>query len=355
MARDSISPACGFFPLSSKGHRIAGGPGMRGAGRKERARELEAEVTAFGELLAEHSFAPGDPGTPPKAVDDWACALDAYDAASRALHHRKRVKIVPQLLQQGMSALVDLEARVAGEQLPQRLPPCFFDSRHGQATTEVRWAPSDGAKRLIAVCAADAVRLSEGSPHLLSGRLASAEEVDSLPLRTAGGPSLRWAIGVLVLLFGYAAALAAAGDWPGAFVAFIMAGTMGGVAFLSGLLVVSAAGDLWALMRRGHLTQATFTRSTLSPHGAHEHVYMVTDASGRQRECTRHAGSRTGKPVPIRSVWYLPKTDGEGKALSSWSPVWLPLRILVGLPVLLSSAAVTLYLIPGRLIIALLS
>ncbi|MFI5721915.1 hypothetical protein [Streptomyces cyaneofuscatus] len=320
-------------------------------------------MTAFGELLAEHSFAPSDPGTPPEAVDDWARALDAYDAASRALHRRKQVRSVPQLLQQGMNALVDLDARLAGEPLPQRLPPCFFDPRHGQATTETWWAPRDGAKRLIAVCAADAVRLREGSPRPLGRQPASdgkAEslpadgKIDSLPPRSASDLPLPWAIGVLVLLFGYAAALAAAGDGPGAFVALVLAGTTGHVACLSGLLVVSAMVDLWALMRRGHRTQARFARSTISPRGAHEHVYVVTDAVGRQRECTRHAGNSPGKPVPIRSVWYLPKKGGKGKALHSWSPVWLPLRILVGLPVLVSSAAVTLYLLPGRLIIALL-
>ncbi|WP_124265209.1 hypothetical protein [Streptomyces sp. ADI98-10] len=315
-------------------------------------------MTAFGELLAEHSFDPGDPGTPPKAMDDWERALDAYDAASRALRGRKQVTVVPQLLQQGISALEDLEARVSGAPLPQQLPPCFFDSRHGQATTEVRWAPSDGAKRLIAVCAADAIRLREGSPRSLSGHLASAEEaevVDSPPLRPADDLPVPWAIGLLVLLCGYAAALAAAGDGPGAFVAVIIAGITSGVAILSGLLFVGATVDLWALVRRGHLTQAAFARSTAGPHGAHEHVYVVTDASGRQREYTRHADSRTAKPVPIRSVWYLPKPDGKGKAVSSWAPLWLPLRILVALPVLLGSAAVTLYLIPGRLIIALLS
>ncbi|MFI0933649.1 hypothetical protein ACH4RG_18180 [Streptomyces sp. NPDC021019] len=328
---------------------------MRRTGRRDRERELEAEVTAFGELLAEHSFAPGDPGTPSKAVDDWARALDAYDAASRALHRRKQVKRVPQLLQQGMSSLVDLEARVAGEPLPQRLPPCFFDSRHGQATVEVRWAPDGGAKRLIVVCAADAVRLRAGSPHPPSGNPTSAEEVDSLPPRPADDLPLPWAIGLLALLIGYAVALAAAGDGPGAFVAVIVVGASGQLAALSGVVVASAAVDLWALMRRGHRTQATFARSAVSPHGAHQHVYVVTDASGRQREYPRAAGSRTGKPVPLRSVWHLPGTDGEGKVVSSWAPVWLPLCILVGLPILLGSTVVTLYLIPGRLIIALLS
>ncbi|MEU0357707.1 hypothetical protein [Streptomyces cyaneofuscatus] len=49
-------------------------------------------MTAFGEWSAGHSFAPSDPGTPPEAVDDRAHALDAYDAASRALHRRKQVR-----------------------------------------------------------------------------------------------------------------------------------------------------------------------------------------------------------------------------------------------------------------------
>jgi len=63
------------------------------------------------------------------------------------------------------------------------------------------------------------------------------------------------------------------------------------------------------------------------------------------------------EPLPYRSVGRLPKPepDGRGKVVGAWAPVWLPLGVLVGLPVFLSGAAVTLYLIPGRLIAALLS
>ncbi|MFE2290942.1 hypothetical protein [Streptomyces sp. NPDC059452] len=350
------------------------GPGRRARDRKraraqeqEQERELEAEVTAFGEMLAGHSFAPGDPATPPEALDDWARALDAYDAASRALHRRGQAEVVPQLLREGLDALVDLEARVAGAPLPQRLPPCFFDPRHGQSATEVRWAPSDGAKRLIAVCAADAIRLREGSPPLLGGRPAPVEEPGELP---PGGPdgglsrpvepfrsaglSLPWTIGLLVLVLGYGAALVVAGDLPGAVLAVIIGGNLGAVALLSGILVGDAAVDLWVLVRRGRLTRAAFVRSARGRSGAYEHVYAVTDASGRRREFTRRAGGRASVPVPLRTVWYLPKADGTGKGVSSWSPVWLPLRVLLGLPVVLGSAAVTLYLIPGRLITVLL-
>ncbi|AYL36589.1 hypothetical protein CNQ36_14825 [Streptomyces fungicidicus] len=70
------------------------GAEMTRSGRRDWQRELEAEVTPCGEVLAGHAFVPGVPGTPPKAVDDWARGLDAYDAASRALHRRRQNKDV---------------------------------------------------------------------------------------------------------------------------------------------------------------------------------------------------------------------------------------------------------------------
>lgn len=312
-------------------------------------------MTALGEMLAEHTFAPGDPGTPPKALDDWERALDAYDAASRALHRRRQKKVVPHLLQEGLTALVDLEARVAGSPIPGRFPPCFFDPRHGQSTTEASWAPHGGAKRLIAVCAADAVRLREGSPLLPSGHVTTAGESGEPPRRPGGDLSNPWLIGLFALLFGYATALLVLGDMTGAILAVTVGGTVGGVVLLSALLVCSASIDLWALIRRGHRTRATFARSAHGRHGADEHVYVLTDASGRRREYIQRAYSGAANPSPSGTVWYLPKADSRGKALSAWSPVWLPLRVLVGLPFLLGSTAITLYLIPGRLIAILLS
>ncbi|MEV3929286.1 MULTISPECIES: hypothetical protein [unclassified Streptomyces] len=311
-------------------------------------------MTAFGEMLAEHTFVPGDPGTPPAALDDWARALDAYDAASRALHRRRQKKAVPHLLQEGLTALADLEARVAGSPVPRRFPPCFFDPRHGQSTTEASWAPHGGTKRLVAVCAADAIRLREGSSLPLSPYATSGELDDPFrhPQDDLSNP---WLIGLFVLLLGYAIALTALGDMTGAILSVTAGGTVGGIALLSALLVWSASVDLWSLMRRGHRTQATFARSAYGRHGAHEHVFVVTDASGRRCEYTQRAHSGAANPAPSRTVWYLPKADSRGKALSAWSPVWLPLRVLVGLPFLLGSTAITLYLIPGRLITILLS
>ncbi|MFS0695709.1 hypothetical protein [Streptomyces nitrosporeus] len=331
------------------------GVGVLRPGRRDRQRELEAEVTAFGEVLAEHSFVPGKPGTPPKALDDWERALDAYDAASRALHSRRRKKIVPHLVRQGQTALVDLEARVAGSPVLQAVSPCFFDPRHGQSTTEASWAPRGGAKRLVAVCAADAIRLREGSPLLPSAYATSSEEPGGPSRLPKDGLSDPWLIGLFVLLLGYATALMSVGDMTGAILSVTAGGTAGGVALLSALLVFSASVDLWALIRQGHRARATFVQSAYGRHGTHEHVYVAIDASGRRHEHIQRASSGAAIPVPSRTVWCLPKADSGGKALSAWSPVWLPLRVLVGLPFLLGSTAATLYLIPGRLIMILLS
>ena len=53
--------------------------------------------------------------------------------------------------------------RVAGEPLPTRRPPCFFNPAHGPSTDDVSWAPPGGQPRQVPVCAADADRLSQGA------------------------------------------------------------------------------------------------------------------------------------------------------------------------------------------------
>lgn len=48
-------------------------------------------------------------------------------------------------------------------------PLCFFDPRHGPSVNRVAWAPPGGAPRDVDVCAADAVRLTEGLPPIATG------------------------------------------------------------------------------------------------------------------------------------------------------------------------------------------
>jgi hypothetical protein len=56
-----------------------------------------------------------------------------------------------------------VKARVAGQPLPQRRPPCFFDPRHGLSVEDVPYAPVGGAERRVPACALDAERVKAGA------------------------------------------------------------------------------------------------------------------------------------------------------------------------------------------------
>src|SRR4051812_39850682 len=109
----------------------------------EPVRKLAAEdTTALGEELqaldldlAGHELGPGENA-------DYQRALDAYEAAKTAAEAMTRpadVRPVPELLEDGRYAIGCVRAGVAGDPLPPRGPPCFFDPRHGLSVADVSW------------------------------------------------------------------------------------------------------------------------------------------------------------------------------------------------------------------------
>jgi hypothetical protein len=56
-----------------------------------------------------------------------------------------------------------VRARVDGDPLPTRRPPCFFDPRHGLSVADVPYAPPGGAQRDVPACALDAERVRAGA------------------------------------------------------------------------------------------------------------------------------------------------------------------------------------------------
>lgn len=150
------------------------------ASRRAKAREaerLEAElapvrkltfedVTALGEQLqaldADLIGQELDAGT----RADYQRALDSYESAKTAADALARpddIRHVTQILDDGRYAIACVRARVAGEALPTRRPPCFFDPRHGLSVTDVSWAPPGGAPRDVPSCALDAERVRAGA------------------------------------------------------------------------------------------------------------------------------------------------------------------------------------------------
>src|SRR3954469_20789431 len=147
----------------------------RGGGRQlaQRLSEWEPvqklafeDVTALGtdlqDLDAELAGRELDAG----ARADYQRALDAYESAKLSadrLTEPAQVRHVTEILEDGRYAIACGRARVAGEPLPNRRPPCFFDPRHGLSVTDVEWTPPGGTPRQVPACALDAERGRSGA------------------------------------------------------------------------------------------------------------------------------------------------------------------------------------------------
>ena len=70
-----------------------------------------------------------------------------------------------------------MQARVHGEPLPTRRPPCFFDPRHGLSVEDVPYAPPGGAVRDVPACALDAQRVRVGAEPDIRKVMVGAQRV----------------------------------------------------------------------------------------------------------------------------------------------------------------------------------
>src|SRR3954449_1129787 len=121
------------------------------------ARELEPvkklafeDVTALGVHLQDLDLELAGRQLDEGANADYQRALDSYEAAKSAadaITSPEQVEDVTKILEDGRYAIACVQARVAGDPLPQRRPPCFFDPRHGLSVDDVPFAPAGGAER----------------------------------------------------------------------------------------------------------------------------------------------------------------------------------------------------------------
>ena len=126
----------------------------------------DEDVTALGTELqgldAELAGRELDAG----ARADYQRALDAYESAKVAVERLAvpdDVRHVTEILEDGRYAMACVRARVAGDPLPTRRPPCFFDPRHGLSVEDVTWTPPGGTTREVPACALDAERVRAGA------------------------------------------------------------------------------------------------------------------------------------------------------------------------------------------------
>jgi hypothetical protein len=140
---------------------------------KRRTADLDAvrkvtdeDVTRFGEELQRLDTELLTTELDEATRQDYQRALDSYEAAKESLARvtvADEVRHVTEALEDGRYAVASVKARVAGEPLPVRRPPCFFNPAHGPSTTDIEWAPPGGQPRQVPVCAADADRVSQGA------------------------------------------------------------------------------------------------------------------------------------------------------------------------------------------------
>jgi hypothetical protein len=124
------------------------------------------DITAFGEDLQELDLEMIGHELDAGARSDYQRALDAYESAKVAgdsINDAEDIRHVTEIVEDGRYAIACVRARVAGDPLPTRRPPCFFDPRHGLSVQDVAYTPPGGARRDVPACALDAERVEAGA------------------------------------------------------------------------------------------------------------------------------------------------------------------------------------------------
>lgn len=133
-------------------------------------RLMDEDVTVLGEQLADLHVDTLSDELDHVARDHYRRALEHYEQAKHLLAASTTADDVVAVEQVVADSRYHRAAVVAvrdGEPLPERREPCFFDPRHGPSRQDVEWTPPGGAARVVAVCAADARRLSAGEEPLV--------------------------------------------------------------------------------------------------------------------------------------------------------------------------------------------
>ena len=197
----------------------------------ERARETAAlesvrdtadeDVTRFGEELQRLDIDVTGRELDEATRQDYQRALDSYDAAKQtidAIRTPDEIRHVTTTLEDGRYAVACVRARLAGNPLPVRRPPCFFNPQHGPSTDDVPWAPPGGIQRDVPACAADAERVRAGAEPDVRTVMVGPER---LPYWQAGPAYSPW-------VQGYFGAYAASGLLPAFMIGSLMGGAFGG-------------------------------------------------------------------------------------------------------------------------------
>lgn len=132
------------------------------ADRRTRAAEVEQvrrvaeeDVTVFGEQLQRLGDAVADRTLDQPTRTDYQTALDAYERAkwdAPRMEHADEISSLVDTLASGRYALACVQARLAGEPVPQLRVPCFFNPQHGPSARDVMWTSPRHGTRKVPAC-----------------------------------------------------------------------------------------------------------------------------------------------------------------------------------------------------------
>ncbi|MEU6479446.1 hypothetical protein ABZ858_21640 [Streptomyces sp. NPDC047017] len=318
-----------------------------------RRRTITEEITAFGEMLAAHSFTPGGADGTPENVRDWERALDAYERAGR-LSERRRPDLGTALvvLEEGRAALARLDDRrtraraQAEDSSRSRAQGGRRDARpwrrkrpapvveHGRRAAAAD--PGTGSPRPAAPAADSKPRLQPRpvpgvKPHWRD-RITRAQLLKRLAWAAAGC---------------YAVAVSITVNPMAALFSLMLGGMAGGLTCIAGMVAWAALSTVWAVLCRGGRVRAEFTsRRTVGK--TYQDVFTVK-AGPTTVEHVRTIGGPQVAPMPHRTVWFVPasRSGRDAATYRLFTPLWLAILVLTGGPATLALAAVTLYLVPG--------
>ena len=103
-------------------------------------RNLEVGLEAEGNLPATRDYT--------RAHESFQQAAEAFERASSPNDFAP----VSTALEAARYYMTLARARFEGRDLPQRRPPCFFDTRHGPSVDDVGWMPKSGPPRPVPAC-----------------------------------------------------------------------------------------------------------------------------------------------------------------------------------------------------------
>lgn len=158
-------------------------------------RAADEDVTKFGEELQRLDTDVAGHALDEPMQQDYQRALDAYEDSKSSLDAVTKpdeIRHVTEILEDGRYAVACVKARIAGQPLPAKRPPCFFNPAHGPSSRDVDWAPAGGALRAVPACPADAERVLAGADPYIRTVQVGAQRV---PYWEGGQAYAPWAQG----------------------------------------------------------------------------------------------------------------------------------------------------------------